>query len=68
MNSEKMLISKEQYKMTDNRTLIMEHSNDIKDLLSQSYWAKERPLEVIKKAVCVSSDREFYARLQLLYV
>ena len=37
MNSEKMLISKEQYKMTDNRTLIMKHSNDIKDLLSQSY-------------------------------
>lgn len=68
MNSEKMLISKEQYKMTDSRTLIMKHSNDIKDLLSQSYWAKERPLEVIKKVVCASSDREFYARLRLLYV
>ncbi len=46
-----MLISKEQYKMTDDRTLIMEHCNDIKDLLSQSYWAKERPLEVIKKSI-----------------
>ena len=41
----------EQYQMTDDKELIKEHSVDIKVLLSQSYWAKDRTLETIEKSM-----------------
>ena len=41
----------EQYQITDDKELIKEHSKDIKALLSQSYWAKERTLEKIEKSL-----------------
>jgi len=45
----------EQYKdnlyfLTD-RTVILEHLDDVKRLLEQSYWAKERAVEVIQRSI-----------------
>lgn len=36
---------------TDNKEIIKAHSKDIKNLLMQSYWAKERTLETIEKSL-----------------
>lgn len=46
-----MLIQKENYQMTDDFLRIQAHSKDVKALLAQSFWAKERPLETIEKSV-----------------
>ena len=39
-----MLIKIGKYQMTDNNEQIKSHICDIKNLLQQSYWAKERTL------------------------
>lgn len=41
----------EQFQILDDSLLIKEHSKDIKILLEQSYWAKDRSLEVIEKSI-----------------
>lgn len=46
-----MQINIEQYQMTDDKERIRRHSRDIKALLAQSYWAKERTLETIHKSI-----------------
>lgn len=46
-----MLITTNNYEMTDDRNRIREHLEDIKALLSQSYWAQNRALDVIQKSV-----------------
>lgn len=37
--------------MTDDKEKIKTHCEEIKTLLSQSYWANKRSLEVIKKSI-----------------
>lgn len=46
-----MQINIEQYQMTDDKERIRRHSRDIKALLAQSYWAKERTMETIHKSI-----------------
>lgn len=46
-----MQINNEQYQMTDDKEQIRRHSKDIKALLAQSYWAKERTLETIHRSI-----------------
>ena len=46
-----MLLSIGKYLMTDDKNEIRKHSQDIKNLLEQSYWAKDRTLSVIENSI-----------------
>lgn len=46
-----MLVKTDKYQLTDNKERIKAHISDVKNLLQQSYWAKERTLEKIKKSI-----------------
>lgn len=46
-----MVLNKQNWRMTDDNEIIKKHCAEIKNLLSQSYWAKNRPIEVIEKSV-----------------
>lgn len=45
------MVNKENWRMIDDNEIIKEHCEEIRGLLSQSYWAKNRTIEVIKKSV-----------------
>ena len=45
------MVNKENWRMIDDNEIIKEHCEEIRVLLSQSYWAKNRTIEVIKKSV-----------------
>lgn len=40
---------------TNDKQIILEHLQEIKDLLSQSYWADKRSAEVVEKSIRNSS-------------
>lgn len=46
-----MIINGQNLQITNDNEIIKEHCEEIKALLSQSYWAKNRTIEVIKKSV-----------------
>ena len=46
-----MLVKTDKYQLTDNNERIKAHISDVKKLLQQSYWAKERTLEKIEKSI-----------------
>ena len=46
-----MVLNKQNWRMTVDNEIIKKHCAEIKNLLSQSYWAKNRPIEVIEKSV-----------------
>lgn len=46
-----MVINKQNWRMTDDNEIIKERCEEIRKLLSQSYWAKDRTIEVIEKSV-----------------
>lgn len=46
-----MVLNKQKWRMTDDNEIIKKHCEGIKNLLSQSYWANDRPIEVIKKSI-----------------
>lgn len=46
-----MLVKTDKYQLTDNKERIKAHISDVKKLLQQSYWAKERTLEKIEKSI-----------------
>ena len=42
---------KENFYFITDKEVILEHIVDVKNLLSQSYWAKERKVEVIERSI-----------------
>lgn len=46
-----MEINQRNYQISNHQDRIRKHSKDVKFLLSQSFWAKERPLDIIEKSM-----------------
>ena len=46
-----MVINKEKYTMTDAKGIILDNVEGIRNLLKQTYWAKDRSLKEIERSV-----------------
>lgn len=51
MRKKNMTDYKDNFMLTDVKPTIMEHLSDIKHLLEQTYWAKERDMQTIETSV-----------------
>lgn len=40
-----------EFYLTDDKSEIMQHCQDVEELLKQSYWANSRNIEIIKKSI-----------------
>ena len=46
-----MMLNNQNWRMTNDNEKIKKHCEEVRKLLSQSYWAKDRTIEVIEKSI-----------------
>ena len=46
-----MMLNNQNWRMTNDNEIIKKHCEEVRKLLSQSYWAKDRTIEVIEKSI-----------------